>query len=208
MKIFFFGDSTCFGQFVSPHKIWITQISKQLELEGYDFWLNNISHSGDTTRMALEKMPFDVQSHGLDIFYTQFGMNDCNYWRTDKGVPRVSERAFEANLIEMVERARIFGAKSVMLGVNHMSTKTNKIDQKDFSYQDSNKKYNEIIRSVAKETNAIIIDHEKSFEEAIKKGAKLEDLLLEDQIHLSDEGHTIYFNNIYPILVEAINTIK
>ena len=42
--------------------------------------------------------PYDVQSHEVDVLVVGFGMNDCNYWMTDKGVPRVSQNAFRANL--------------------------------------------------------------------------------------------------------------
>ena len=43
-----------------------------------------------------------------DVMTLQFGLNDCNCWETDRGLPRVSEEAFRANLIEMIERARLF----------------------------------------------------------------------------------------------------
>ena len=208
MKIIFFGDSICFGQFVSPHKTWVTQISRKLEIEGYKFWLNNISHSGDTTRMALEKMPFDVQAHGIDILYIQFGMNDCHFWETNNGAPRVNKEAFEANLVEIIERAEVSGAKSILIGVNHITSKEDRYDGEFFSYQDSNRQYNDIVRKVAKRRGAIIVDHEKRFKKEIESGSKLQDLLLQDRIHLSHVGHSIYFNNTYPLLIDAIKSIE
>ena len=60
--------------------------------------------------MGLERYPRDVQEAQPDLLTIQFGLNDCNCWETDRGVPRVSEAAFVANLIEMIDRGRVFGA--------------------------------------------------------------------------------------------------
>ena len=206
-SVIFFGDSICYGQYVSPNKIWIVKIANELARLGKDLWINNIAHSGDTTRVALEKMPFDVQSHGADIFYTQFGMNDCTYWQTDQGVPRVSKKAFEANLLEIIERARIFGAQKVLLGTNHISSKTEDFGFVKLSYQDSNSDYNDVIRQVADKTDSVLIDHEKSFEKEIEKGIKLDELLLDDQIHLSEKGHNIYYNTVFPIIQKYVEEV-
>lgn len=202
MKFIVFGDSICFGQFVSPHLIWVNQLSTFLSDKVPDLWLNNPSISGNTTRMALERMPFDVQSHGIDVFYTQFGMNDCNYWNTDEGNPRVSQKAFRQNLVEIIERARVFGAKKIFLGTNHPTPKTTNFEGLDFSYQESNERYNEIVREVAYESKAILIDHEIKWK---SKSLNLSEYLLSDQIHLSELGHRIYFEEISDTLIENIS---
>ena len=49
----------------------------------------------------------------------QFGLNASNCWDTDRGLPRVSEAAYEANLVEMIARARKFGARHIVLSTNH-----------------------------------------------------------------------------------------
>lgn len=84
-----------------------------------EFVATNTSVNGNTTRMALERMPHDVQAHGVDILLVQFGMDDCNFWQTDGGVPRESPVAFEANLAERVERGRGFCASRVFMNINH-----------------------------------------------------------------------------------------
>jgi hypothetical protein len=58
---------------------------------------------------GLERFPNDLQQHRPDIVTIQFGLNECNCWVSDGGLPRVSEAAYRANLIEMIERARRFG---------------------------------------------------------------------------------------------------
>jgi lysophospholipase L1-like esterase len=86
---------------------------------GIELWVVNASVNGNTRRQALERMPYEVQSHPLDVLLVQFGMNDCNYWRTYHGLPRVSQAAFRANLAEIIERAFRFGAQRVLLNTNH-----------------------------------------------------------------------------------------
>jgi len=198
MKFIIFGESVCYGQFVSPHLIWASKLSEFLQNRTDRFWLNNSSRNGDTTRMALERMPFDVQSHGIDIFYTQFGFNDCNYWKTDCGVPRVSEIAFKYNLIEIIRRARKFGAKKVLIGTNHPTPKTSKFEGLNISFQESNQRYNEIIREVAQETKAILVDHENIWK---SRSADLNKYLLPDQIHVSEKGHQLYFKSVVDSLI-------
>ena len=209
MKVVFFGDSICFGQFISPHDNWITQISTNLSNLSRDIIVINSSISGNTTRMALERMPFDVQSHGIDIIYIQFGMNDCNYWKTDNGHPRVSKKSFEANLIEIMERAKIFGAKKILLGTNHPTPKTNFFDHISIAYQESNKDYNKIIRKVTKNKDLVeLVDNEKEWLRQIDFGVNLEDLLLADQIHLSRLGHELYFKFVFPYIQKSMSILS
>jgi acyl-CoA thioesterase I len=114
LRVVFFGDSICVGQGVSLFKGWVTKIASGLDLLsqeiGREIVVVNASVNGNTTRQALERMPYEVQSHGVDILLTQFGLNDCNLWLTDGGLPRVSADAFAANLKEIIARGRRFGA--------------------------------------------------------------------------------------------------
>ena len=150
IKIAFFGDSVCFGQGISIHKGWVTQLSSYLEELGEKnnvyISVENKSINGNTTRLALERMPYDIQNHNYNIIIIQFGMNDCNYWQSDKGLPRVSPQAFEANLNEIINRGINFGAKYIFINTNHPTVKNQIISNTNISYQESNKKYNEIIR--------------------------------------------------------------
>jgi hypothetical protein len=81
------------------------------------------------------------------VLYIQFGLNDCNGWETDRGRPRVSRDAFAANLGEMVDRGRIFGAQQVILGTNHPTTRTARLPYVDHTYEKANGTYNAIIRA-------------------------------------------------------------
>lgn len=212
LRIFFFGDSICFGQGVSPHRVWVGRLAQALE-ERYgdrvDLTVQNPSVNGNTTRMALERMAYDVQSHAPQILYTQFGMNDCNGWETDKGHPRTSREAFAANLGEIIARGRLFGAQQVILGTNHPTTRTEaKLPYVDHTYEQANRAYNAISRQVAERHGTMLADAELAFDAAVQAGeATYADLVLADQLHLSERGHDIYLQNRLPILIEAVERV-
>jgi lysophospholipase L1-like esterase len=95
-------DSICFGQGVSPHLTGVVRLSAALNARyqhALDIIIQNPSVNGNTTRLALERMPYDIQSHTPHVLFVQCGMNDCNVWQTDKGHPRVSKAAFGAHYI-------------------------------------------------------------------------------------------------------------
>lgn len=196
-KYVFFGDSICVGQFISVSETWVSKLSRKLvEHHGEDVWVSNVSVSGNTTPMALERMVFDALSHGIDVFYTQFGINDSNFWATDLGAPRVTIDSFEANLREIIKRARLAGATKVIIGTNHPTEKTIQVGAAQVEHQVGNARYNEVVRKVARDERAILADHEAAVLAA--GGAHL----LEDGIHLNHRGHALYFATLLPIFTE------
>jgi len=212
IRVVFFGDSICVGQGVSIHCGWVTrssarlaEISKQYRRE---ILVVNASVNGNTTRQALERMPYDVQSHPIDILIAQFGMNDCNIWESDRGHPRVSPTAFAANLSEIVERGKIFGAKLVFLNTNHPSGRIfDCLPHSTTTYEEQNRLYNDIIRSVANAIGppATLIDVGQAFRNYIDAQAAAQDeLILPDLIHLSEKGHDIYYRVVQPLVESAV----
>lgn len=213
MNIFFFGDSICAGQGISHHKAWVFKIARSLDklAEKYQVPLLviNSSVNGNTTRQALERMTYDVLSHGVDIIVIQFGMNDCNLWESDKGYSRVSKKAFEANLHEIADRAKLFGAQKIYINTNHPTKRTRKFLHAAISYEESNRQYNEIIRKVVQDRSDMELnDIEKLFKEHIKKGkSSLSDMLLSDGLHPNIYGYELYFKAILPKLKNSIKKL-
>ena len=217
VKIMFFGDSICVGQYVSLHRGWVTRTSSSLAELGSEYGchviVTNASQNGRTTRQALENMPYEVQSQSVDILIVQFGMNDCNYWESDRGMPRVSQKAFWANLHEIIDRALAVGIQKIFLNSNHPTGRSDEIlPYTDFSYQDSNEQYNAIIRKVASERDRRVSLNE--IETIFKRHTgndpnKLNDLLMPhpDLLHLSEKGHDLYFEIVYPKLKNSIINI-
>lgn len=98
--------------------------------------------------MALERMPVDVQSHGVDIILIQFGLKYCNLWETDRGLPRVCKKSFQANLEEIIDRTKIFGYRHVLLNTNHPTNKLIQFNNTKIAHQKGNEEYNNIIRKI------------------------------------------------------------
>lgn len=210
MNIYSFGDSISVGQYVSVSDIWITLVAQMLDKEYPDqnMMVVNPSVNGNTTRMALERMPFDVQSHEVDILLVGFGLNDCMYWQTDKGVPRVSPLAFEANLKEIIARGYNFGSKKIILRTNHPVTSKKPMANPDITYAQSNIYYNTIIRKVAEEEKVVFVDMERAAQEYSKVNKKpIDSLLLADGVHLSKEGHKLYFDTLYPVIRQNVDIL-
>jgi lysophospholipase L1-like esterase len=155
-------------------------------------------------------MPYEVQSKNIDIMILQFGMNDCNYWKSDQGLPRVSPRSFTANLHEIIERGLHFGVKKILLNSNHPTGRdTNAMPYANISYQESNEIYNAIIREVAANSDPRVMlnEVERAFNKYTRGDrSRLEELLLPapDLLHLSERGHDLYLESVYPRVERAV----
>jgi acyl-CoA thioesterase-1 len=209
IKIVFMGDSITFGQYIPTAKRWTAHVERLL---GERFGRTNITAvtngiSGETTRQGLERFPADVQAHEPDIVTLQFGLNDCNCWQTDRGLPRVSLRAFKANFLEMVERSRRFGAREVIVSTNHRTLRRSPMVSGEV-YEDANARYSEAIREVAVEAGTKLCDIRRAFEPFTDE--ELVDLLLPppDILHLSEAGNLVYGDTIYPYLESAVHSVE
>lgn len=186
MRVVCIGDSITFGQHIHRDLAWTSLLQEwNPELE-----IINRGICGDTTRTGLERFPRDVQEFDPEIVILQFGFNDCNRWDTDRGLPRVSKLAFQANLSEMVARARNFGAREVILLSLHKTLRP-------MAYESGCAAYSKSIRFVAQMMGATFVDIRKVFYSYTFAG--LDDLLL-DGLHLSEEGNRVYAKALQPAL--------
>lgn len=212
LRVTFFGDSICVGQGVSIYRGWVTRVAGRLEALGERFGreivVSNASVNGNTTRQALERMPYEVQSPGVDVLIVQFGLNDCNHWQTDRGLPRVSPEGFAANLKEIVARGRNSGAARVLLHNNHPTTRDREpMAGTDKTYEENNREYNAIVRRVAGEAGDAVVftDIEATFRDLVGEDRKrLSALLLHDGLHLSRAGHDVYFGAVAGKIERAV----
>lgn len=215
MKVLFFGDSICNGQGIAIHKGWVPRLSASLgemaEAAGKELVVINSAVNGRTTRQALETMPYEVQSQAPEILVIQFGMNDCNIWQTDRGNARVSPLAFEGNLREIIQRGLTFGAKFVVLHTNHPTTRDQAVlAHSANTYEQQNQAYNQIIRNVADSSGPLVtlVDIARVFADAIGNapdGARR--FVLADGLHLSEDGHDLYFRTVFPALAPRVRQL-
>ena len=211
-KVYIFSDSIGFGQLVSPSETWANDLSDKLInlKKSYDILLQNPSVNGCTTRQALERLYFDCTSHKPDLVIIQFGLNDCNFWDTDYGLPRVSPNSFIENLNEIIIRIYASGAKKCFINTNHPTSKGLITKLRNINYEQKNKEYNNYIREVHtnlhKKFNLEIIDIENYWNKHITENSNLNsnNLLLPDGIHLSIRGHNLYKNIINKRIINYI----
>lgn len=215
IKVTFFGDSICVGQGISLYRGWVTQLAQRLAQQeqrfGQEVLVTNSSVNGRTTRQALEDMPYCVQSFGVDLLIVQFGMNDCNRWVTDRGLSRVSLKAFIANIEEIIDRGFRFGASRIILNSNHPTTRTNSnLPNSQHTYEQENARYSEALNLLSKRLdNRVLFQHiHREFSTTWNEGAvSVADFLLPDGLHLNANGHDSYFSYMYPAVESAIDCI-
>ena len=204
------GDSITVGQYIDESDRWTDLVAQRLnrKYENTPVCLASLNKgvSGETTRMALERFGNDVQAVAPDIMTLQFGLNDCNCWLTDRGLPRVSEDGFRANLKEMIRRARHFGASHVIVADNHSTTRLKPMPSGE-PYEEANARYSRITEEVAEGTDAIFCGVRKRFERfSLKELSKLL-LPFPDQLHLSVTGNQVYADLIGPVIEQAVEDI-
>ena len=199
------GDSITFGQYIDPAARWTAIVESRLRdaLPDIEILSFNRGISGETTRMGLERFPADVQAARPDVMTLQFGLNDCNCWQTDEGLPRVSEAGFAANLVEMVDRARRFGAREIVMATNHRTLRRDTLPSGEV-YEDANERYSEILRGVAGEAGCALCDIRAVFEPFTDDELARMLLPAPDLLHLSEEGNAVYAEAVYPIIEAAV----
>lgn len=211
LTVVYMGDSITEGQYVHHSLRWTTLVTSSLRrrfesnCSDLHFFFNR-GVSGETTRQGLERFPRDVQNVRPDVMTLQFGLNDCNCWDTDGGLPRVSEVAYRANLIEMIDRARCFGTRQIILSTNHPTLRY-RILACGESLETRRKRYNGIVRDVSATTQVTLCDIEKTFGRFSED--ELRELLLPepDVLHLSAVGHKHYAQAILPYLESALDEL-
>lgn len=204
VRICYFGDSITVGLGhegrEAPGDRWTARVDEALRVHaqrGLFVLSANLGVGGDTTRNGLERLK-DVYAFRPDILIAQFGMNDCNYWLTDHGWPRVNPTSFEYNLQELVDKSRASGVRSVVLTTNHLiPAVVPMLNGQD--YNSNNRRYNEIIRRVAGQAGVTLCDIERAFETA---SADHQYFLNERGrwLHLSASGNALYASVILPMI--------
>ncbi len=210
ITIVFFGDSITEGQYVAPPDRWVDIVSHDLLLRYIDQPINlhllTRGVSGETTRQALERFPRDLQAHQPDVVTLQFGLNDCNCWLTDHGLPRVSEAAYHANLVEMITRAAQFGAREIILSNNHTTLRHKRLLD-GLTLEQRRQRYNEIVAEVAAKTGVTFCDIAAAFTGFTPDGLQQQLLPYPDLLHLSKIGHRTYASAIGPVVARAVENI-
>ena len=207
ITVVFMGDSITEGQHIDPPHRWVDIVSAEMSQHytNSPFALSCLAKgiSGETSRQGLERFPRDVQAWVPDVVTLQFGLNDCNCWDTDGGLPRVSEAAYRANLVEMIERCRRFGAEQIILSNNHVTLRHQKLSN-ERTLEEQRVRYNRLVKDVADETRVTFCDIESEFVGLSRHELERELLGPPDLLHLSRDGHRRYASKIKLYVAAAI----
>ena len=210
LKLYFFGDSIFFGQYMSPQHGFVARTALALETYFCDkhdvsLMVQNPSINGNTTGMALARMTPDIEAHKPDFVAVQFGLNDCNYWLTDGGRPRTDIDQFGENLKEIIRRVRAIPAVP-WLHTNHPTGRTRDIFPNTLTtYEQSNQRYSEKIREVAAAENVPLLDVAREAQRYCRdQGIGTRELVLDDLLHLSLRGHVFYTEIVIPFSRDII----
>ena len=205
VKIIFFGDSLTQCALLHVSKSWPNLCQKAIKQKFPEVNFNMLNQSvcGENTRQALERMQQQVQIEEPDIVTIQFGANDSDYWLSNRGVPVVSEKAFQANLLEMIERAQTFGVQQIILHTNHKFFK-HRVEINKKTHNENLSNYNQMIRNVAKEHHCALVD---MFQELSGTHPGAYTLPPPDGIHLNEFGCQLYAQALIPVLEKCINSV-
>lgn len=209
-SLYFFGDSICFGQYVSADRVWTTRVSRHLsESEEFKNVLTQVTAvNGETSREALGRIHHCVTSHSPNLVWIQFGLNDANYWQTERGSPRVSLAGYLANIEEMIQKCFATGTQQILLATNHAVTKKLEQDANPNKYQQNAKVYNEALRrKFGNESfqRVKLIDIEREMEAYFEINKQV--YLLPDGVHLNQEGHKEYFRIVLSPILSALQSL-
>jgi lysophospholipase L1-like esterase len=188
VKLRFFGDSVCNGQYVSVNKTFPCLIAN----EHPDWTVTVSARNGETTREALARITHDVIKDPPDMLYVQYGINDANKWSDGLGISRTSQLAFKANIKEIITRAKTAGIGRIMLGTNHPILKAYPADVLSTkTFEQMNELYNEAITVIGVNVGAVVIDHHSAWASSDCTGR-----LMSDGVHLTEAGHMAYYQKI------------
>jgi len=208
IRIVYMGDSITYGQYVDESVRWTSLVDDRLRerFPEVSFDTFNRGISGQTTAMGLQRFPQDVQELAPNIMTLHFGLNDCNCWETDRGLPRMSELAYEANLREMIARARHFGTREVILMTSHRTLRREPMASGEI-YEDASERYSQIMRTLAADTTATLTDIRRAWKEYDDDRLASYLLPAPDLLHLSAEGNAVYAELMWSSIEGAVTNL-
>lgn len=160
-----------------------------LGINAFGLRVFNAGQNGNNTRNALARFDDDVAAENPDVCFIAFGMNDA---MGDSNPVPLDE--YRKNLLRLAEKCRTSGIRPVFITVNPVNKeKLYERHKAEFYEQQGGPnamidRYNLVIKEVASETGADVIDWHKLVME--RSGSSIESgaMLRMDGVHLSPEG--------------------
>lgn len=152
----------------------------------------------ENTRGALERLQRDILFAEPNILTVQYGTNDSTYLMSNRGAPLVSQDTFRFNLLELVNKCRLFNIQRLIFITNH-PVALDRYDINGLTPDENTQLYDEIIREVASTSACHLADVRRAME-----NYKPNELCLDDQIHVNEFGAKVYAETIAPVIAKAL----
>ena len=200
INIICFGDSITEAAEFPPERRWPALLQAKLDAwVGGRFTVLNRGVGGDTTARAFDRLESDVLPWLPGVLLVQFGFNDANV-RDWAAVPRVGLDEFQKNLREFHRLAVIANGRCFFI-VNHTIAQVAGRQGNNRSYNDNFEAYNAAIREVACTCAAPVVDLPAMLaQQQLAPGQ----MLVEDGMHLSVSGNSIYADLVFAALREML----
>lgn len=198
-----FGDSIT-SSFNFPELIrWPSQLQILLNTafpEQYEVYNRGVG--GNTVPEGIARFEGQVAPLLPGIVLIEFGFNDASV-AEPLFIARNIPAAFEAHLTEVIRLIRDKKGLPILI-VNHPILQNGNVLQYNGKpYTENYEGYTDIVRKVARDTQTLSIDLERSMLEA---HVSLPEILDQDGLHLTRVGNTVYAEHVWrglqPILLE------
>lgn len=196
-----FGDSITAKR--EGVKVYSDLIKEAFDKKGVSINIINKGVPGNTTDHAKDRFQKDVLDQKPDLVIIQFGTNDSAYdvWKTPPATkPRVDIKTYENNIRGFISASKKQNAKVILVippplrwtkKMVEMYGKPPFQPDKADGFNVSLRKYNQVLRKIAKAEKIPSVDLFEAYYEYEKVKERPMDNLLSDGIHPNSEGQLI-----------------
>jgi lysophospholipase L1-like esterase len=202
--IIFLGDSFTSCPGLSKNDAWTSLLKDDLRKSFKDQLELEFSISTgiqENTRGVLERIQKDVLFLKPDIVAVQYGTNDSTHWISNKGSPIVSQQAFKANLVEIIEKCRRFNISRIMFVTNH-SVALDRNDINGLTPDENTQIYDQITCEIASRYGCLVANIRKSL-----KDIEPRKMCQSDLIHVNKYGAKLYAKTVTPVLKRLLEEL-
>ena len=151
--------------------------------------LYDLGVDGDTTRNLLKRLDVEATARKPELIIFAVGVNDSLY-RKSINNPEVPIDEFEKNMKELIQKARIYTNKIIIVGLVKGDDNVTKplIQSSTGKYYDKVRvgEYDRVLKKIADQENIVFVDIFK----------KLSDYEFDDGIHPNVNGHLKVFETV------------
>ena len=198
IRILVFGDSITYGSWDTQGG-WVDRLKQKaheitVQSEGTTkIQIMNLGIGGDTSRKILARIRNEIEARTAKAWdlkiVLSFGVNDE---RSRDGIVEVPLEEYRLNAQSIVNEAIKYTNDILVVGNPPLGQ--NSVNFKIFEYSDDRlRQYDELLKTVAEESNLIFVPIRTAFE-----ATGIDGLFVYDNIHVSDKGHSLIESIVKP----------